>query len=227
MGTMSPRFAFSLAGLMGVAVLLVPGARAAQLKILSPPDRSLLRGHVQIRIAPGDEPRDQFLENPRLVIQDGEGRTVRDFRPPRDAKTQICSAVLDSTALLDGQYHVTVTYRTLVGGKPVTVQENLTVAVRNGPGKPGRFTFAAPDKPLKTSDSADLKVTVLDGRGKPFEGARVVFKATSGDLQSEVEITDRDGEAFVTLESEDAESVSITATVEGLAPQSRVVRFVE
>jgi hypothetical protein len=216
-----------LTALLGLAAFPAEPARGAQLKVIQPADRSLVRGPVQFRIAPGDEPRDQFLENPYLRIHNGAGQLVREFRVPRDAKTQICSAVLDSTALPDGQYQVEVTYRTLVGGKAVETQQHLTIGIRNSGRNPGRFSVSAPDKATKTDQAADIRVKVLDSGGRPLAGARVLFKASAGTLESEAEITDGDGEAFITLESEDPGAVTVTVTVENLPPQTRTVRFVE
>jgi hypothetical protein len=57
-------------------------------------------------------------------------------------------------------------------------------------------------------------------------GARVTFKSDRGELNSDVELTDSEGEARVTLQSETAQTATITIQVEKLTAVTRTVKFV-
>lgn len=212
------------------ALLLAPLARpaaAAELQVLSPVDKSLVRGTVQFQIRPVHTPLDQFLSNPYVVIRDRDGKELEEVRAPRNLQTGICSVAVDTTRFRDGQYQVEVKYRTLVRNQPQEVSELLTLGVRNTNLRPNRFTVQFEDRAYRLDEAADLTVRVLDGRGKPMEGARVAFKVDKGELPTPAEITDLDGEATLSLQSEELQNITLTITVEGLAPVTRTIRFAQ
>lgn len=214
-----------LGAVLGAA--LYRPASAAELRVLAPADKSLVRGKVEFRIQPLDTPMDQFLDNPYVRILNQNGERLEEVRAPRNPQTGICTAAVDMTRWKDGQYQVEIRYRTLVGGQPREVQEDLTLGLRNTNARPSRFTVQFEDKGYRIDEAADVKVKVLDARGKPMVGARVAFKADKGDLESEAEITDTDGEAFISVQSEELQTITLTITVEGLPPVTKTVRFAQ
>ena len=100
----------------------------------------VVRGRVEFHIRPLDTPRDQFLDNPWVIIRDHAGQQMDEVRAPRNRQTGICSVAVDTTRYRDGQYQVEIKYRTLVGGQPLTTKREMTLAVRNGSLRPGRFS---------------------------------------------------------------------------------------
>lgn len=202
-------------------------ASAAEVQVLAPQDKSVVRGRVEFHIRPLDTPNDQFLDNPWVIIRDQAGQQMDEVRAPRNRQTGICSAAVDTTRYRDGQYQVEIKYRTLVGGQAVTTKREMTLAVRNSSLRAGRFTVELEAKNYRPEeDAADVTVKVLDSRGKPMPGARVAFKVDKGDLESPAEITDSDGEAFITVQSDEPQDIRLTITVEGLAPVVKTIRFV-
>jgi hypothetical protein len=134
---------------------------------------------------------------------------------------------VDTTRFPDGQYQVTVAYRTFTAGRAVEVKEDLVLGVRNSTIRASKLNVEVPDKAFRTDEAADFKVTVLDTRGKPMPGVRVSFKADKGDLTSDADITDSDGEVTVSLQSEDVQTMTVTVTVEGLPPVAKTVKFAQ
>lgn len=203
-------------------------AAAADLQIMEPTDKSLVKGTIQFRVKPVDGPTDQFLSNPEVVITTEDGKEVERLRTPRNQKTGICAAPFDTTKLKDGMYLVAITYRTLHMGRAATeVREDLTLGVRNGKTTPARVVVELDQKDVKLNESCDLTVKVYDGKGKLMPGARVALKVDKGDLDTDAEITDTDGEALASVSSEDAQTVTVTITVENLPPIVKTIKFVE
>jgi hypothetical protein len=217
------RFALSLA----LALAAAP-AGAAEIKLMQPADRSIVRGVVTFQMKPELAPTDQFLSNPQISIQDEYGKEIEGLRIVRNGGTGVCSAAFDTRKLKDGVYLVAVTMRTLDrGARAVETREDLTLAVRNTPVRPGRFTIGIEKRPYKLDEQAEVSVKVLDQHGRPMPGARVTLKVDTGDLDTDVEITDSAGEAFASLGSEDPQVVNLIITVEHLPPVKQVIRFVE
>jgi hypothetical protein len=216
-------FLFALA----LGALCRPAA-AADLQIMEPTDKSLVKGTIQFRIKPIDAPTDQFLSNPEVAISTEDGKEVDRFRTPRNQKTGICAAPFDTTKLKDGMYLVIITYRTLhLGRTPMEVREDLTLGLRNGRTVPARAVVELDQQEFKLNETCDLTVKVYDSRGKLMPGARVALKVDRGELDTDAEITDTDGEALVSVSSEDAQTITITVTVESLPPIVKTVKFVE
>jgi hypothetical protein len=143
-----------------------------------------------------------------------------------DAKTGICSAKIDTRSIPDGRYVAEVTYRCLTGiDEPRTTSEFLTLGVRNGAAKPARFTVKVADQVFDDEHPAEVSVKVLDRKGKPFPAARVTYVVNRGELDSDAEITDSDGEATTSLESDAGGTTTLTVTVENLPPVKIAVRF--
>jgi hypothetical protein len=213
--------------LSALALLAAGPATAAELKVMQPADRSIVRGVVTFQMKPELGPTDQFLSNPEISIQDDYGKEIEKLRIVRNGNTGVCTATYDTRQLRDGVYLVAITFRTLEGGrKPVDTREDLTLAVRNGPARPGRFSVVLEDRPYKLDEQAEITVKVLDQNGKPMNGARVAFKVDRGDLDTEAEITGVEGEATASIDSDDAQQVTLLITVEHLPPVRRVVRFI-
>lgn len=210
--------------------LLAGGFRpvaAAELKIMSPLDRSVVRGTVQFRIAPVHGPNEQYFSDPDIVLEDEYGRLLKKLIAVRDPKSGLCVASLDTTQVPDGLCEALVTYRTLMGGTiPQSWSDEITLAVRNGAARPARFKVEIENREYHPGESCDVAVTVYDQKGKPMPGARVAFKVSKGDVDTDAEITDRDGEAGAGIDSDDPQQITLTVTVEALPPVTQVVRFV-
>jgi hypothetical protein len=202
-------------------------AKAGELKILQPADRTVVRGEVEFKVQPVFGPREQFLENPYIHVRDEAGKELLEVRAPKNVQTGICSATVDTTRFPDGQYQVTIAYRTFAGNRAVEVKEDLVLGVRNSTIRPAKMAVDFSDKAYRTDEAADFKVKVLDSRGKPMAGTRVTFKTDKGDLTSDADITDSDGEATVSLQSEELQTMTVTITVEGLPPVTKTVRFAQ
>jgi hypothetical protein len=200
-------------------------ASAAELKILAPVDMAVLRGAVEFKIQPVDAPTDRFLENPYVSFEDSNGRLLQELRAPRNRMTGICSVIVDTTRFQDGVYQAKVRYRTLVNGRARRIEEGRTVAIRNQDIRPVKFSVMVESREYAAEEPADLKVRVLDVKGRPMAGARVTFKSDVGDLESEAQLTDKDGEAFIGVENEDGGPMTVTITVENLPPVKKVIRF--
>ncbi|HEU4751639.1 MAG TPA: Ig-like domain-containing protein [Armatimonadota bacterium] len=220
------KHAFWLAAL-ALAALALP-ARAAELKILEPADKTLVRGTVTFKVKPEDGPTDQFLSSPEVVIQDEYGGDIERLRVARDEKSGVCSTQFDTTQLKDGIYLVAVKYRTLEKGvKPTEVREDLTLGVRNTSVKPAKFSIEMDRTEFRTEDAADFTVKVYDSRGRLMPGARVAFKVDKGEVDSDAEITNGLGEASTSVQTEEPDTITLTITVENLPPVTRVLRFVK
>jgi Big-like domain-containing protein len=202
-------------------------APAAELKILEPADKSVLRGTVRFRILPQHGPMDEFLIPPDIIICSQYGLEIQTLHTDLDQQTGICSASVDTTKLKDGRYLFTIKYRTLIGPKAETATENLTLGVRNGSVRPARFTVESPQKAtaLSIEEPGDLVVRVVDARGRKLSGAGVKFQVDRGELDREGDITDDSGEALASVSVEEPGDVTVTITVENLPPVTRVIRF--
>ena len=203
-------------------------AQAAELKILEPADRSLVKGTVQIRIKPIHDGTEQYFSDPDVILQDEYGRQLQKVIAILDAKTGICTVPLDTRKLKDGVCLVTVKYRTLFQGRvPREAREDLTLSVRNGAARPAKFVVEVPAKDVASDESGDVTVRVYDQKGKLMPGARVTFKVDRGELDTSAEITDSTGEALASIDTEAAEMVTVTITVEGLPPVTKTLKFIE
>jgi hypothetical protein len=200
--------------------------QAAELKILEPTDRSVVKGAVTFKVKPEHAPGEQFFQNVDIRIQNEFGTTLQKLVAVFDRRTGICAVPFDTRRLRDGMYTAVISYRTLVGDKAQPVEEDLVFGVRNGTTKPVKFTVELEEREFGDEEGADIVVKVLDSRGKPMTGARVAFKVDKGETSSDAEITDTEGEAFVTVDSDEVGSVTLTITVEGLPPVTKVIRFV-
>ena len=211
-----------------LAAVSALSAGAAQLKILEPLDRSIVRGTINFQVKPELAQTDQFLAPPDVLVQDEYGNEVRKLRAVRDPRTGICSVPLDTTQVPDGRYSAVVAYRTLLQGRaPQEVRQEIDFGVRNRPNRPGRFEVELGDKPYGPNDQCDVVVRVRSQRGQLMPAARVAFKVDKGEVDSAAELTDSDGEAVTTVDSEEAGQVTLTITVENLAPVTKTIRFVE
>ena len=201
-------------------------AVAAELKIMEPADRTIVRGPVTFKIKTELAPGEQFLSAPEVAIRDEYGQEIRKARAPYNKDAGIFSVGYNTAGLKDGLYIATVTYRHLAGGKPQEAREDLTLGVRNKPARPARFAVDGERIVEATVDeSAELTVRVFDEHGLRMPGARVTLTVDRGELDSPAEITDSQGEAIVSLTSEQAAAVTLTITVEQLPPVTRVIRF--
>lgn len=209
-----------------LAALAAP-VGAAELKVLSPADRSVVRGLVEFRIQPIHGPEDQFLSNPYVTIKDLSDREMVQVRAPKNLQTGICSVIVDMSRYPDGQYIATVTYRTYVRNKAQEAREDLVLGVRNSRIRPARFSVQVEDRAYRLDEAADFTVKVLDSRGKPLAGARVALKTDQEDGLDGAEITDADGEATFSVQVEDPATVTVTITVENLAPVVKKIRFAQ
>jgi uncharacterized membrane protein len=216
---------FALAA--GIAAFGRPAA-AAELKILEPADYTVVKGIVKFRIQTIHAAADQFLANPTITVEDEFGKPLQKLNAVRDSKTQISTATFDSTKVPDGMYLVSIVYPTLHQGKTKQeVREDLTLGVRNGKRVPATFTVELESPKTKVGDYSDITVRVLDKNKRPMAGVRVTFKVDKGEVDTEAEITDSDGEAIASVESEEAQTVTLTITVENLPPVKKTIRFVE
>ena len=194
---------------------------------MEPADRTLVKGVVKFSLQPKNEVTEQFLTNPEISIQDEYGKELQKFRAARDVRTQLCSAVFDSTKVPDGIYLVAITYPTLLKGTTKQeVREDLTLGVRNSTRLPERFTVELAQPETKAGEFSDVTVKVFDKYKRPMPGARVQFKVDKGEVDTEAEITDGDGEALASLDSDDPQTVTVTITVENLPPVTKTVKFV-
>lgn len=219
------KLALSLACLF-LALSVRPGA-AAELVILQPADRSVVKGAVTFRIRPKHARGEEFFSNPDIILRNEYGQELRRITAPLDPKTGICSATLDTGRLEDGLYLVTVTYRWLVAGdRALDTREELMLGVRNRGGRPARFSVEVEDRDYRTGDGCNVVVRVFDQRGRLLPAARVALKVDRGSLNSEAEITDSRGEVFTFVDSEEPGTVRLTVTVEDLPPVTRAIRFV-
>jgi hypothetical protein len=198
---------------------------AAELEIMEPKDRAILKGAVEFKIKPVHLEGEEFFENPEVRIQTPDGVTMHQFTAVLNPQTGICAGTLDTKKLPDGIYLAEISYRTLKGDQAEDAGWDMVVAVRNGAARPAKFTLEVEDKTHEVGEQCDLIIKVLDAKGKPMPGARVSITTQGGRLDGPAEITDRGGEAFFILDSDEAGQVSVTVTVEHLAPVTRVIRF--
>jgi hypothetical protein len=213
---------------LALAAVCCRPAAAAELKIMEPADRSLVKGTVKFRIQPVHAPTDMFLSNPEIKVEDEYGKEIRKLNAARDVKTQICTASFDTTQVPDGMYLVSIVYPTLFKGQTKQeVREDLTLGVRNGKKVPAAFTVLVEGAEAKVGAYSDITVKVLDKYKRPMAGARVTFKVDKGEVDTEAEISDSEGEAIASVDSEDAQTVTLTIIVENLAPITKVIKFVE
>lgn len=202
-------------------------AAAAELKVLEPADHSLVTGTLKFRLQPIHAATDMFLANPEITILDEYGTEIDKFRAARDFKTQICSTTFDTTKLKDGTYSVSIVYPTLLKGQiKQETREELTLGFRNTKRVPARFTVDLGTSETKAGESSEITIKVLDKYGRLMPGARVAFKVDKGELDKDAEITDSEGEAIASVDSEDEQTVTLTVTVENLAPITKVIKFV-
>src|SRR5207248_877878 len=146
--------------------------------------------------------------NPELSFQDEMGKELQKATAVMDKQTGVCSAAVETGKLPDGLYNVVINYRCLQNGKtPKAIREDLTLGVRNGPQRPGKFTVEIEDKAYKVADAADITVKVFDRKGKLMPAARVAFKVDKGELDSDADITDSSGEVFITTTYDEPASV--------------------
>lgn len=213
------------------AIVLAAGMRpaaAAELKIMAPADRAVVGGTVQFRVLPRNTAMEQYFSDPDVVIEDEYGQQVAKLVAVRDPKTGICSVPFDTFRYPDGLYNVTVRYRSLMRGqKPVEIREDMILGVRNGQARPAKFAVELEDKGYSGDEPAEVTVKVYDQRGRLMPAARVAFKVDRGEVDSPAEITDSEGEAAVSVDSEEVQTVTLTITVEGLAPVTKTLRFVK
>ncbi len=210
--------------LVGILVPARPTA-AADLEVLEPKDRTVVQGQIRFRIKPSEGSGERVIASPEISVEDELGNGLITLPTLRSPTTGICSVVLDSTRLRDGLYRVKISYKALRGEIAELAEEWLTLGVRNARLRPARFLVDWTDRVYPVTDGCELRVTVLDARGKPFVAARVTVKAEGGGVDADAWITDADGEAIILVDSETAGSVTVTITVEGLPPVKRVVRF--
>lgn len=202
-------------------------ACAAELKVLEPADHSLVSGTVKFRIQPVHAPTDMFLSNPEITILDEYGTEIDKFRAARDIQTQICAATFDTTKLKDGSYQVSIVYPTLLQGKKKQeTREDLTLGVRNTKRVPAKFTVEVGAAETKAGETSEITVKVADKYGRLMPGARVAFKVDKGEVDKTAEITDGEGEAIAAVDSDDAQMITLTVTVENLPPVTKVIKFV-
>lgn len=219
-----PLFLFAI---MVAAAAFAQPAAAAELKILEPADHALVSGTLKFRIQPVHAVTDVFLMNPEITILDEYGTEIDKFRAARDFKTQICSATFDTAPLKDGNYTVAIVYPTLLKGKTKQeTREELTLGVRNTKRIPARFAVEIGTTETKAGESSDITIKVHDKYGRLMPGARVTFKVDKGEVDKDAEITDSEGEAIASVDSEDAQTVTLTVTVENLPPITKVIKFV-
>jgi len=201
-------------------------ATAAELKILSPTDRTVVGGVVRFQIMPQHAATDKIFADPDVIIQNASGADLHKLVAVRDNRTGVCRVDFDTRQLGDGQYLVKVTYRTLFkGSTPVEVRDDLTLGVRNRSRRPARFTVALEKTDFPVGESGDLTVRVFDANGRLLPAARVSFKVDRGDLDTDAEITDSDGEAVANIGLEEPGAVTVTVQVEHLPPMQKVITF--
>jgi hypothetical protein len=220
------QFAVTFAFTAAIAAFGRPAA-AAEIKVLEPADHSLITGTVKFRLQPVHAVTDMFLQNPEISILDEYGTEIDKFRAARDVKTQICSATFDTTKVKDGTYTVTIVYPTLLKGQTrQETREDLTLGVRNTKRVPARFTVDTATSETKAGESSEITIKVLDKYGRLMPGARITFKVDKGEVDKDAELTDSEGEAIAAVDSEDAQTVTLTVTVENLPPVTKVIKFV-
>jgi len=213
---------------LAVAAVCCRPAAAAELQILEPVDRSLVKGTVKFRIQPVHGATDMFLSNPEITVEDEYGKEIQKVRAARDPKTQICTASFDTTMVPDGMYLVSIVYPTLFKGTvKQEVREDLTLGIRNGKKVPAAFTVVVEGAEAKVGAYSDITVKVLDKYKRPMPGVRIQFKVDKGEVDTAVEISDSEGEAIASVDSEEPQTVTLTITVENLAPITKVIKFVE
>lgn len=202
-------------------------ASAAELKILAPADRTVVKGIAEFKILPEHAKEELFLQNPEVILQNEYGEEVQKLPAARDPKTNICTTRTDTSLIPDGMYLVTIKYRVLVADVPKDVREDLTIGVVNKPVKPGRLyvNFAAKD--YKVDQPAEVTVTLVDGKGKRIPAHRVTFKVDKGEVDTDAEITDSSGEAIASVYSDEAQVVTLTVSVDGIPAVTRTLKFVE
>jgi hypothetical protein len=180
---------------------------------------------VEFRVQPVHGPGEQFLSNPYITLKDDQGKELAEVRAPKNLQTGVCSAAIDTTRFRDGQYVATITYRTYLGNKAQETREDLLLGIRNSTIRPAKFTVEVEDRAYRLDEAADFTVKVLDSRGKPLSGARVALKTDQKEPEDLAEITDSDGEATFSVQSEESLTVTVTVTVENMAPVVKKIRF--
>lgn len=213
------------------ALALIAGIRpagAAEITIMEPADKAVVRGAVPFRIKAALTPMDQHLSSPDILVQDEYGTEVARLVATRDPKAQLFAGTLDTSGLKDGLYLVTVTYRSLLKGEALEeVREDLSLAVRNTRIKPAKLTVQMDPKHYRAGEASDVTVKVLDARGRVMPGARVTFTVDKGEVDSAAEISDRTGEAYVTVTHDAPGDVVLTITAENLPPVTQTIRYVK
>lgn len=202
-------------------------ASAAELKILEPADRTVVKGIAEFKILPEHAKGEVFLQNPEVILQNEYGEEVQKLPAARDPKTNICTTRTDTSLIPDGMYLVTIKYRVLVANIAKDVREDLTIGVVNKPAKLGRLYVTLLNKNHKVDQPVEVNVTLVDQKGKRIAAHRVTFKVDKGEVDSDAEITDSSGEALVSVYSDEAQIVTLSVLVDGLPAVTRTIKFVE
>ncbi len=198
---------------------------AADVQVVAPADKSVVRGVVQFRIRPVEAPGERYFSNPEVVLVDEDGKSVANTVAVRDPKTKLCELTLDTARYPDGVYLLTVDYRNLAGDRARNVRSEINLSFRNRGPKPARFVVDLPATAKADDTGVPVTVRVYDARDQLLPGARVEFQAVGGELDSAAELTFHDGEATATVQSEKAGNCNVTIRVEALPSVTRTVRF--
>jgi len=171
--------------------------------------------------------------------------TDADGNPVRDGET-ISFAITSGTGTLSansattsaGIASVTYTSGTTEGSVVIramaanNVSNTVTLTLTSGSGIPASLSLSVSQTSVKSdnSDSSTVTATVLDINNAALEGVLVSFSATGGQLSAASAQTNASGQAQITFSSGTTDrsnrTVTITATVTGLAPQSIPVQIV-
>jgi hypothetical protein len=200
-------------------------AAAAELKVVAPADRAIVAGSLDFKVKTVLAPGEEFLMAPEIAIKDEYGDELDKTRALYNKDTDVFAIPFDTRKLKDGMYLATVTYRYLVKGKPQEEREDLTLAFRNRKSSPKRFTVTSEQVEAAAGGQVDMKVRVYDAQGHLMPGARVALKVDKGEVGNAAEITDGNGEATVSVFSDDPQQVTLTVTVESLPSVTRAIAF--
>jgi hypothetical protein len=200
-------------------------AAAAELKLLSPVDRTVLRGTVEFKIRPTPAAAERIVENPVIALQDEMGAPVETLRTMRTPSDPVCSVSLDTRRFPDGRYHAAITYRTLKNGAVMQTEEDLVLGIRNSTARPAVLGVQFEDRVYRADESCVVVAKVTDARRRPLPGARATFKVDRGELDQAAGIADSDGEITVGVSSDQGAPVTLTVTPEGLPAVTKTIRF--
>ena len=200
----------------------LPAQAEGKIQLVKPAgDAAEFRGPIELQVRTVLGPKDRLLLAPDVVIQNELGLEVH--KGTMQGENGLYTFQWNDPKSPDGPYYLTINWHYLLDGQKQDRQStNLTVGVRRNPSPLARLTLTASPLKVPAGEDSEISVKVVDMRGKAAAGVRVGFRTNQGELNSDAEITDSDGEAVVSLATEKEGAATVTATAGKLSQSVNV-----